>query len=146
MDRPKFDMLKLENQVCFPVYVLSKEIIRKYRPYLDEIGLTYTQYIAMMVLWEEKKVNVKELGQRLYLDSGTLTPLLKSLESKGFVKRTRSDKDERVLIVSITDRGMNLREEALKIPPKIAACLKLDSDEAVNFYGMLYKLIGGLTD
>ena len=146
MDRPKFDMLKLENQVCFPVYVLSKEIIRKYRPYLDEIGLTYTQYIAMMVLWEEKKVNVKELGQRLYLDSGTLTPLLKSLESKGFVKRTRSDKDERVLIVSITDRGMKLREEALKIPPTIAACLKLDSDEAVNFYGMLYKLIGGLTD
>jgi len=146
MDHPEFDMLKLENQVCFPVYVLSKEIIRKYRPYLDEIGLTYTQYIAMMVLWEEKKVNVKELGQRLYLDSGTLTPLLKSLESKGFVKRTRSDKDESVLIVSPTDSGMKLREAALKIPPKIAACLKLDSDEAVNFYGMLYKLIGGLTD
>ena len=146
MEHSGFDMLKLENQVCFPVYVLSKEIIRKYRPYLDEIDLTYTQYIAMMVLWEEKKVSVKELGQRLYLDSGTLTPLLKSLESKGFVKRTRSDKDERVLIVSITDRGMRLREEAKKIPPKIAACLKLDSDEAVGFYKMLYKLIGGLND
>lgn len=146
MEHSEFDMLKLENQVCFPVYVLSKEIIRKYRPYLDEIGLTYTQYIAMMVMWEEKKVNVKELGKRLYLDSGTLTPLLKSLESKGFVKRARSEKDERVLIVSITDKGMRLREKALKIPPKIAACLKMDSDEAVSFYKMLYKLIGGLAD
>ena len=97
----KYDCLRLETQLCFPLYVCSKEIIRKYKPYLDPLGLTYTQYIAMMVMWERKKVNVKELGERLYLDSGTLTPLLKKMEEKGLVRRERSSKDERVLDVVI---------------------------------------------
>ena len=93
------DSLKLENQLCFPLYACSKEVIRKYKPYLDKYDLTYTQYIAMMVLWEEKKVNVKELGQKLFLDSGTLTPLLKKLEQKGYIERKRSENDERNLYI-----------------------------------------------
>ena len=92
----------LQNQVCFPLYACSKEVIKQYRPYLDEIGLTYTQYIAMMVFWEEKSCSLKQLGEKLYLDSGTLTPMLKNLESKGYVKRTRSSVDERVLEIKIT--------------------------------------------
>lgn len=145
MSKKDYDMLKLENQICFPVYVLSKEIIRKYRPFLDEIGLTYTQYITMMVMWEQENVNVKDLGKRLFLDSGTLTPVLKSLESKGFVKRTRSGEDERVLLISLTDKGRALKQQAAGIPPKIAACLKLDGKEALDFYKMLYKLIGEIS-
>ena len=145
MGKNDYDMLKLENQICFPVYVLSKEIIRRYRPYLDEIGLTYTQYITMMVMWENEKVSVKELGERLYLDSGTLTPVLKSLESKGFVKRERSDTDERVLCVTLTEKGISLKQQAAEIPPKVSACLKLDRSEAVDFYKMLYRLIGELS-
>ena len=94
--KDKYDALKLENQLCFPLYACSKEIVRRYKPYLDEIDLTYTQYIAMMVLWEEKEINVKDLGKKLYLDSGTLTPLLKRLEQKGMVARRRDQKDERM--------------------------------------------------
>ena len=101
MDNSKYDVLKLENQLCFPIYATSREIVKKYKPYLEKIDLTYTQYIVMMVLWERKTVNVKELGECLYLDSGTLTPLLKKLESKGFVSRMRSETDERNLVVSI---------------------------------------------
>ena len=100
MDDHKYDALKIENQLCFPLYACSREIIKRYKPFLDEIDLTYTQYIAMMVMWEQREVNVKELGKRLYLDSGTLTPLLKKLESKGLVSRKRSREDERNLIVS----------------------------------------------
>mgnify|MGYP003304175005 CR=1 FL=1 len=99
------DYLKLENQICFPLYVASKEIIRKYKPFLDEINLTYTQYITMMVMWEEKSICVKDLGRRLFLDSGTLTPVLKTLEKKGYITRSRSKEDERNLIVKITDLG-----------------------------------------
>ena len=102
---PNYDTLKLENQLCFPLYAASREIIKKYRPYLDELGLTYTQYIAMMVFWEQKKITVKELGEKLYLDSGTLTPMLKNLEAKGFVRRYRDKDDERVLNVEITQEG-----------------------------------------
>ena len=94
----KYDAIKLENQICFPLYACAKEIVRRYKPFLDELNLTYTQYITMMVLWEEKEMNVKELGKRLYLDSGTLTPVLKRLEQKGLVIRKRNSKDERVLI------------------------------------------------
>ena len=93
----KFDCLKLENQLCFPLYACSKEIVKKYKPFLDKIDLTYTQYITMIVMWEKREINVKELGNCLYLDSGTLTPLLKKLEQKGYVTRQRSEKDERNL-------------------------------------------------
>lgn len=135
------DRLKLENQLCFPLYVASKEVIKRYRPFLDKIDLTYTQYIAMMVLWEKETINVKDLGKRLFLDSGTLTPLLKSLETKGLVNRKRSKEDERILVVTITEKGKALKEEAVKIPEKIASCIKLSPEEAVNLYNLIKKLL-----
>lgn len=137
----EFDMLQLDHQICFPLYAVSKEIIRRYKPYLDEIDLTYTQYITMMVLWEEKKVCVKQLGQRLFLDSGTLTPVLKALEKKGYITRTRSKADERVLEVAITESGMALRSRAMEIPPKIGSCVPLTPEDAVQLYGILHKLM-----
>lgn len=139
-----YDLLKLENQLCFPLYACSREIVKKYHPHLDEIGLTYTQYIVMMVMWDKKRLSVKELGEKLYLDSGTLTPVLKSLESKGFVTRTRSSEDERVLIVEITDDGETLKERAIEIPPKIACCVTLTPEEAVELHRMLYKILGSM--
>ena len=137
----KIDKLKLDNQLCFPLYACSREIIKKYRPFLDEIDLTYTQYIAMMVFWEEKKLSVKELGKRLFLDSGTLTPVLKSLEAKGFVKRYRSSEDERVLLVEITPQGEALRDKAEPIPDKIGGCIRLTKEEAAFLYATLYKIL-----
>ncbi len=142
----KYDALKLENQLCFPLYACSKEVVKQYRPYLDELNLTYTQYIAMMVLWEQKKLNVKELGEKLYLDSGTLTPVLKSLEAKGFLRRYRSDEDERVLNVELTDEGWALRDAALEVPAKVGCCIKLNAEETVRLYELLYKVLGGLKD
>ena len=105
-DAGRYDCIKLENQLCFPLYVCSKEIVRRYKPFLDELELTYTQYIAMMVLWEHGTVNVRQLGEYLYLDSGTLTPVLKTLEGKGYVQRKRCETDERSVIVAVTDAGM----------------------------------------
>ncbi len=137
----KFDALKLENQLCFPLYAVSKEIVRVYKPYLDELDLTYTQYIAMMVLWEHKQMNVKELGEHLYLDSGTLTPVLKKLENKGWIERSRSKEDERVLNVTLTSQGEELREKALDIPNHIGACIKLNKDEVQTLYTTLYKIL-----
>lgn len=142
MDNSKYDVLKLSNQLCFPIYAASREIVKKYKPYLEKIDLTYTQYIVMMVLWERKTVNVKELGECLYLDSGTLTPLLKKLESKGFVSRMRSETDERNLVVSITDDGEKLKEKAVEIPMQIAGCTNLTKDEAMQLYTILYKILG----
>ena len=133
--------LKLENQLCFPLYACAKEVVKKYKPFLDEIGLTYTQYIAMMVLWEKKSVNVKELGEHLYLNSGTLTPLLKKLESRQLITRERSSSDERNLIVSITKKGEKLREKALEIPAKMGACISISPQDAQTLYSILYKLL-----
>ena len=140
----KYESLKLCNQVCFPLYACSKEIIRKYKPFLDEIDLTYTQYITMMVLWEKKSVNVKTLGECLYLDSGTLTPVLKKLESKGYINRERSNEDERNLVVTITKDGEDLRDKAISIPSKMGTCVKLSPEEAKCLYDLLYKIIGNV--
>ncbi len=139
-----YDGLKLENQLCFPLYAASREIIKQYRPYLDKLDITYTQYIAMMVFWAEKKISVKDLGKKLFLDSGTLTPVLKSMESKGFVKRYRSAEDERVLMVEITEKGEELKEQAKDIPQKVAGCVKLESGEAMQLYNLFYKVLGML--
>lgn len=130
----KYDALKLEKQLCFPLYAVSKEIVKKYKPYLDELDLTYTQYITMMVMWEHKEMNVKELGEHLYLDSGTLTPVLKKLEQKGWVKRNRAKEDERVLIVTLTAEGERLRDKAVEIPQKVGGCVCLDQEEAASLY------------
>ena len=137
----KYDALKIENQICFPLYACSREIIKQYKPFLDQIDLTYTQYIAMMVLWEKKTINVKSMGQILYLDSGTLTPLLKKLESKGLVTRQRSASDERNLIVSITEKGEVLKEQAITVPEAMAKCTDLTPEEAAVLYGLLYKML-----
>lgn len=145
MDK-EYEALKLKNQICFPLYAASREVIKQYRPYLDAINLTYTQYIAMMVFWEEKKLSVKEIGKRLFLDSGTLTPVLKSLEAKGFVRRSRSSEDERVLMVEITDEGEKLRKQAKSVPKGIAGCVKLEPEEAIKLYGLLYKILGSLKE
>lgn len=146
MDESKYDSLKLENQLCFPLYAASREVIKRYRPYLDELDLTYTQYITMMVFWQEKKINVKELGKKLFLDSGTLTPVLKSLETKGYVNRYRSSDDERVLMIEITQKGEELKDRAISIPEKVAGCIKLDIEEAILFYQLLRKILGSLND
>ena len=139
----KYDSLKLENQICFPLYAAAKEIVRKYTPILEELNLTYTQYIAMLVLWEKEEVSVKELGEKLYLDSGTLTPVVKSLEQKGFVTRKRASSDERVLLVRLTEKGTALKEKALSIPQKISSsCVALSPEEAAVLYKLLYKILG----
>lgn len=140
----KYDVLKLDNQLCFPLYALSKEIVRKYTPFLNEIDLTYTQYIVMMVMWEDREISVKDLGKRLYLDSGTLTPLLKTLEKKGLVKRERSKEDERFLVVSITEEGMALREKAVDIPAKLGGCISMDEKDAMQLYTIVRKVLGQL--
>ena len=142
MKTKEFDALKLENQLCFPLYSASREVVKKYHPYLIEIGLTYTQYITMMVMWEEKQISVKELGEKLFLDSGTMTPVLKSLEQKGFVVRTRNEVDERSVIVRITERGEKLKESAKEIPLKVAGCVGLEVEEARELYKLLYKILG----
>lgn len=138
------DCLKLENQLCFPLYAASKEVIRRYKPLLDKVDLTYTQYIAMMVLWEENEINVKTLGEKLYLDSGTLTPLLKKLESKGYITRKRLDKDERNLDISITKKGLALQEKVKNVPEEIGKCVNLSEDEAKVLYNILYKILGNV--
>jgi len=137
----KYDAIKLDNQICFPLYACAKEIVRRYKPFLDELDLTYTQYIAMMVLWEEKEINVKDLGKKLYLDSGTLTPLLKRLEQKGMVARRRDQKDERILMISITAEGEALKEKAVEIPYKMRGCVALGEEDAKELYRILHLLL-----
>lgn len=140
----RYEALKLKNQLCFPLYAVSKEIVKQYTPLLDKIGLTYTQYIAMMVLWEEREVSVKELGNRLLLDSGTITPVLKTLEKKGYVNRRRSQTDERVVYAVLTDEGLALREQAVEIPEKIGACIPLEPEDAANLYRILHTIMDRL--
>jgi DNA-binding MarR family transcriptional regulator len=136
-----FNPLALENQLCFPLYAAAREVVKKYTPLLREVNLTYTQYITMMVLWEKRQIGVKELGRMLFLDSGTLTPLLKRLESQRFISRTRNREDERNVIVSITETGIALRKKALKIPKRMAECLPLSEEDAQSLHTLLYKIL-----
>lgn len=137
----EYNPLKLENQICFPLYACSKEIIKLYKPFLDELDLTYTQYITMMVMWEYKNITAHELGEKLYLDSGTLTPMLKKLESKGLIERARSKVDERNLNVSITEKGIALREQAITVPNKLSNCIPLETNKALDLYNTLNELL-----
>ncbi len=145
-DKKKFDPLLLENQLCFPVYACARKIVAAYNPFLKELGLTYAQYITMMVLWEEQKVVMRDLGKRLYLDSGTLTPVLKKLEAMGYLKRYRNPQDERVLMVSITEKGKALRSEAEKVPYQMGCLVNqngelFSSDEVEKLKEQLYQII-----
>lgn len=145
-DKKKFDPLLLENQLCFPVYACARKIVAAYNPFLKELGLTYAQYITMMVLWEEQEVVMRDLGKRLYLDSGTLTPVLKKLEAMGYLKRYRNPQDERVLMVSITEKGKALRSEAEKVPYQMGCLVNqngelFSSDEVEKLKEQLYQII-----
>lgn len=136
-----YDCLLLKNQLCFPLYAASREILRRYTPLLKELDLTYTQYIVMMVLWEEKKLTVGELGKKLYLDTGTLSPLLKAMEKKKLLRRTRDSVDERIVMIEITSEGEVLKEKAVSVPEEMGKCVNLSPDEAKTLYSILYKIL-----
>ena len=133
--------LLLDSQLCFPLYACAREVVKRYRPFLDGIGLTYTQYIAMMVLGETPCISSRQLGRRLFLDSGTLTPVLKKLESMGYINRKRDEKDERNLILTLTEAGEALKERAALIPPQMSACIRMDPQDAIQLYTLLHRLL-----
>ncbi|MBO4382585.1 MAG: MarR family transcriptional regulator [Clostridia bacterium] len=135
------ELLKLDNQLCFSLYVCSKEVIKRYKPLLEPYGLTYTGYITMMALWEKDNVNVKELGSRLFLDSGTLTPLLKKLEAQGYVERTRDPRDERNIIIRLTDKGRDLKNMAVCVPRQMLEGLEIGNMKAVVLMKTLHQLM-----
>lgn len=137
----KYEVLKLERQLCFPLYAVSKEIVRKYKPFLDEIDLTYTQYITMMVLWEDNEILVKDIGAKLFLDSGTLTPVLNGLEKKGYAVRRRSETDKRDVYAVITEKGKALRDKAVEIPARIGDCVPLEPEKAMLLYQILHEMM-----
>ncbi len=137
-----YEQLKLKNQLCFPLYACARKIVGAYTPYLKPLGLTYTQYLVFMVLWEKEKVSVGELGSFLDLDAGTLTPLLKKLEKEGYITRERSKDDERITVISLTQKGSDLKEECKDIPFKIStASNALSPSEAGELYNLLYKFL-----
>lgn len=136
------DPLLLENQLCFPLYAAAKEVVRCYRPFLDPLGLTYTQYIAMMALWEHKVLTINQLGKLLYLDSGTLTPMLKKMEQAGLLVRRRSETDERSVVINLTPKGEALREQAVNIPDEMAQYVRLNANDTIQLYHLLHRLLG----
>lgn len=137
----KYDSLKLENQLCFRLYASSREVIKKYKPILDEYNLTYTQYLTMLVLWEEEKVTVKGIGQKLHLDSGTLTPLIKKLEKMNLVMKYRSADDDRVVIVELTEEGKELKEKMVDVPKKAFCSLGLEKEDVIKLRKNLDDLL-----
>ncbi len=139
----KYDCLKLENQICFPLYVAAKEVVRRYKPFLDKLDLTYTQYIAMMVIWEEERLHVTELGKKLYLDTGTISPLIRKLREKNYITLSRDKEDERVQIIEITKEGKHLRDQAVFVPEAMAKnkCVKLSIEDAITLKRILDTII-----
>ncbi|MCR4731124.1 MAG: MarR family transcriptional regulator [Saccharofermentans sp.] len=135
------ESMKLDSQLCFPLYAASRKVVNLYTPHLKPLGITYTQYIMFLVLWEKDGITVGELCKRLMLDTGTVTPMLKNTEKQGLIKRTRSEEDERVVVVSLTEDGKALYKKARTIPEKIGSCVRLDKSEAVTLYKILYKLL-----
>lgn len=142
---PGEEMLRLDNQLCFALYVCSKEIIKKYKPILEPLGLTYTGYITMLALWEEDGLTVKDLGNKLYLDSGTLTPLLKKLEAQNYITRIRSSNDERNVVITLTEKGQNLKSQAIQVPHDLICSVKFDMDTITNTLGSLHGIMELLT-
>lgn len=146
MTRDKYDALLLDSQLCFPLYACAREVVKLYTPFLDSIGLTYTQYITMMVLWETPSVTSKQIGRRLFLDSGTLTPVLKKLEQKGLVSRKRDESDERNLLVELTAEGEELKKRAVEIPTQIGACIRLSPEDAQQLYTLLHRMLDAMSE
>ncbi len=135
------ESMKLDSQLCFPLYAAARKITGLYTPYLKPLGITYTQYIMFLVLWEKDGITVGELCKRLRLDTGTVTPMLKNTEKQGLIRRTRSEDDERVVVISLSEDGKDLYKKARKIPSKIGSCVKLEKEEAIELYRILYKLL-----
>ena len=146
MDNCEEEMLKLDNQLCFSLYATSKEIIRRYKPLLDNFDITYTQYITLLVLWEKDGLLVKTLGERLYLDSGTLTPLLTKLENKGYILKKKDTKDIRETSVYLTDKGRELKEKIIVVPKTMGACVNLELDDLLMLQKLLKKVRRGLAE
>ena len=140
----RYEALKLENQLCFPLYACAREVVKRYKPFLDDIDLTYPQYVTMMVLWERGTATSKEIGEKLHLDSGTLTPVIKKLAEKGLVTRARSAEDERNLVVALTDAGLALRDRAACIPGQMGKCICLSPEDAQALYRILYQLLDNM--
>lgn len=137
----KYDCLRLDHQICFPLYAAARKVTGRYTPYFRELGITYTQYIVFMALWQEDNQTVSEICTKLYLDSGTLTPLLKKMEEKGWLTRTRSKEDERIVRITLTDKGWELREKCLNIPAMVGSCIHLSGEDAMNLYRILHLLL-----
>jgi DNA-binding MarR family transcriptional regulator len=135
------ESMKLDSQLCFPLYAASRKVVNLYTPLLKPLGITYTQYIMFLVLWEQDGITVGELCKRLLLDTGTVTPMLKNTEKQGLIKRTRSEEDERVVVITLTEEGKALYRQAKELPGKIGSCVKLDKGEAMALYKILYKLL-----
>ena len=137
----KFESLKLSNQVCFPLYAASREVIKLYKPFLDEYNLTYTQYITMLVLWEDEKITIKELCKKLYLDSGTITPVIKKLEAMGLLIKYRDKSDERIFNVELTDKGRELKEEIVKVPEQVSCKVNGSMEDLLILKNLLEKVL-----
>jgi len=135
------ESMKLDSQLCFPLYAAARKVVNLYSPYLKPLGITYTQYIMFLVLWEEDSVKVSDLCRRLRLDTGTVTPMLKNTEKQGLIKRTRSEEDERVVVVTLTEEGKALYNKAKDIPEKVGSCVRLSKEDAVQLYKILYSLL-----
>lgn len=141
MSEFEFDCLRLDQQLCFPLYAAARKVTGQYTPYFKELGLTYTQYIVFMVLWEKDEVTVGDICRRLYLDSGTLTPLLKKMEEKGWLQRTRSREDERIVIITLTEEGRKMKERCQSIPASVSKCIHLSPEDAAALYRILYQIL-----
>ena len=141
MEYDYHDIMKLENQLCFPLYAAARNVTSLYTPWLKPLGLTYTQYITFLVLWEKDGISVSEIGSRLMLDNGTLSPMLKKMEQEGYIERNRSREDDRVVIITLTEQGRDLQERAKDIPEKVAGCIDLPVEKAKQLYDLLYELL-----
>lgn len=137
----QYELLKLENQLCFPLYAAARQITSKYNPYFKPLGLTYAEYIAFMVLWEHDGITVGELGQKLYLNNSTITPVLKKMEQGGYIRRERKAGDERVVVITLTDAGRGMREKCLDIPRQVGQCISLPGEKLLQLHSLLYELI-----
>ena len=146
MDHDYHEIMKLDNQLCFPLYAAARNITSLYTPYLKPLGLTYTQYITFLVLWENDGISVSEIGGRLMLDNGTLSPMLKKMEQAGYIERKRSKNDDRVVVISLTKKGRDLQEKAKDIPEKVGSCIKLTAEKAKELHELLHELLENQMD
>ena len=142
MEYDYHDTMKLSHQLCFPLYAAARNVTNLYTPYLKPLGLTYTQYLVFLVLWEKDGVTVGDLCEKLMLDNGTISPLVKKMEQSGYIERTRSKKDDRVVLVTLTESGRALQEQAKDVPEKVANCIALPQEKAQTLYALLYELLG----